>query len=102
MAFKLSTVLRGHELDIRAVCPAVFPQGGILTASRDRTTRVWVPEGLTFTEGHVLAGHQNFISAVCTLPVSDKNPHGKLILRFVVMLSRSQTQDLKMTMQIFN
>lgn len=82
MAFKLSTVLRGHELDIRAVCPAVFPAGAILTASRDRTTRVWVPEGQHYTEGHVLAGHENFISAVCALPPSDKHPHGKCVKLF--------------------
>lgn len=77
-SYKLRSVLRGHELDVRAVCPAVFPEGGILTASRDRTARLWVPsEGnLGFEEGHVLSGHNNFISAVCTIPPTDKYPHG--------------------------
>ena len=81
MSYKLSSVLRGHELDVRAVCPAVFPEGGIITASRDRTARLWVPcqDKLGFEEGHVLSGHTNFISAVCTIPPTDKFKHGTLI-----------------------
>lgn len=79
MHFKLSAVLRGHELDIRAICPANFPDGGILSASRDRTTRLWVrdQESNTYSEGLVLAGHKNFISAVCALPATEAYPHGK-------------------------
>ncbi|KAK2566914.1 Phospholipase A-2-activating protein [Acropora cervicornis] len=78
MSYKLSCVLRGHELDVRALCPAVFPEGGIITASRDRTARLWIPrEGkLGFDEGHVLSGHEKFISAVCAIPPSDKYKHG--------------------------
>ena len=80
MSYKLSCVLRGHELDVRALCPAVFPEGGIITASRDRTARLWIPrEGkLGFDEGHVLSGHEKFISAVCAIPPSDKHKHGML------------------------
>ena len=79
MAYKLSCVLRGHELDVRAVCPAVFPEGGIITSSRDRTARLWAPsQGRHgFEEVHVLSRHSNFISAVCTIPPSDKFPHGR-------------------------
>ncbi|KAJ7334356.1 hypothetical protein OS493_014667 [Desmophyllum pertusum] len=81
MSYKLSSVLRGHELDVRAVCPAVFPEGGIITASRDRTARLWTPnEGsVGFEEGHVLSGHNNFISAVCTIPSTDKYQHGLVV-----------------------
>lgn len=81
MSYKLSSVLRGHELDVRAVCPAVFPEGGVITASRDRTARLWVPcqDGVGFEEGHVLSGHSNFISAVCTIPPTDKFKHGLLV-----------------------
>ena len=77
-SYKLRSVLRGHELDVRAVCPAVFPEGGIITASRDRTARLWIPSevNLGFQEGHVLSGHSNFISAVCTIPPTDKYKHG--------------------------
>ena len=82
MAYKLSSVLQGHELDVRAVCSAIFPEGAVITGSRDRTARVWIrsENGRDFTEGHVFGGHQNFISAVCTIPPSEKYPHGKRLI----------------------
>lgn len=41
--FKLSCSLTGHESDVRAVAAGLFPEGSIITASRDRTARLWVP-----------------------------------------------------------
>lgn len=81
MSYKLSCVLRGHELDVRALCPAVFPEGGIITASRDRTARLWVPcqDRVGFEEGHVLSGHENYISSVCAIPPTDKYQHGLIV-----------------------
>lgn len=101
MSYKLRSVLRGHELDVRAVCPAVFPEGGIITASRDRTARLWIPsEGnLGFEEGHVLSGHNNFISAVCTIPPTDKYQHGTssmfLKKQKLISLNSDETTVLK-------
>eukprot|EP00795_Rhopilema_esculentum_P010393 gene10393-19090_t len=78
MPFILRSVIRGHESDIRAVYPALHPEGGVLTASRDQTCRLWVPgdEFGNFTEGHIFSGHTRYISAVTTLPPSEKHPHG--------------------------
>ena len=78
MPFKLRSIIRGHESDIRAVYPALHPEGGVLTASRDQTCRLWVPgdEVGNFTEGHIFSGHTRYISAVTTLPPSEKYPHG--------------------------
>lgn len=108
MSYKLRSVLRGHELDVRAVCPAVFPEGGIITASRDRTARLWIPsEGnLGFEEGHVLSGHNNFISAVCTIPPTDKYQHGTssmfLKKQKVILLNSDETTVLKASKDNFN
>ena len=41
--YKIRCSLLGHEQDVRAVCAAYFPTGGILSASRDLTARVWSP-----------------------------------------------------------
>ncbi len=81
MPYKLRSVIRGHESDVRAVFPAIFPDGAVLTASRDQTCRLWVPggEGVEsglFSEGHIFSGHTRYISAVTTLPPSEKYPHG--------------------------
>ena len=43
-SYKLSFSLTGHEMDVRAVAAAHFPEGAIVTGSRDRTTRLWVPD----------------------------------------------------------
>ena len=41
--FKLSSILEGHEMDVRAITAAFYPEGSIITGSRDRTARIWVP-----------------------------------------------------------
>lgn len=109
MSYKLSSALRGHELDVRALFPAVFPEGGIITASRDRTARLWIPsEGrVGFEEGHVLSGHNNFISAVCTIPPTDKYPHGTFSVFIIIHYKRnrqesiSSNSDLKRQWSVF-
>ena len=79
MAYKLSSVLRGHEKDVRGICKSVFPSGGLISVSRDRTSRVWKKDEYTseFIEGQCFSGHQGFVAAVCTMPESEKYPHGR-------------------------
>lgn len=43
-SYKLSSVLLGHSADVRAV--ATFLDGTVVSASRDKTARVWRPTGL--------------------------------------------------------
>ncbi|XP_038048576.1 phospholipase A-2-activating protein-like [Patiria miniata] len=74
--FKFSCTLQGHEMDVRAVTAAYYPDSSIITASRDRTARIWIPTGSGYEEQHCMRGHENFIAAVCVLPPSDKYPKG--------------------------
>lgn len=41
--YKLRCSIPGHEMDVRGLAPAVFPEGAFVSVSRDRTGRVWVP-----------------------------------------------------------
>lgn len=41
--YKLSSVLNGHSMDVR--CVAKSKEYCILSASRDRTAKLWHPEG---------------------------------------------------------
>lgn len=52
--------------------------GAFVSVSRDRTTRLWVPDSPNrgFTEMHCMSGHSNFVSCVCIIPSSDMYPHG--------------------------
>ncbi|XP_033636971.1 phospholipase A-2-activating protein-like [Asterias rubens] len=75
--FKLSSILEGHEMDVRAITAAFYPEGSIITGSRDRTARIWVPNSNgSYEEKHCMGGHENFIAAVCVMPPSDKYKQG--------------------------
>ena len=59
MHYKLRCTLVGHEADVRAVAPALFPVGGVLTASRDQSARLWIPENGGFIQSNIFCGRQN-------------------------------------------
>ncbi|XP_012224540.1 phospholipase A-2-activating protein [Linepithema humile] len=77
--YKLSSVLLGHSADVRAV--ATFLDGTIVSVSRDKTTRVWKPSGNgnEYEQSAILTGHSNFVSSVCVLNPSERNPKGYII-----------------------
>ncbi|XP_062240271.1 phospholipase A-2-activating protein [Platichthys flesus] len=76
-AYKLRCSIPGHEMDVRGLAAAVFPEGAFVSVSRDRTGRVWVPSpDKGFTESHCVSGHSNFVSCVCMIAPSDKYPRG--------------------------
>uniref|UniRef100_A0A9L0RA27 Phospholipase A-2-activating protein n=1 Tax=Equus caballus TaxID=9796 RepID=A0A9L0RA27_HORSE len=76
--YRLSCSLPGHELDVRGLVCCLYPPGAFVSVSRDRTTRLWVPDSPNrgFTEMHCMSGHSNFVSCVCIIPSSDTYPHG--------------------------
>uniref|UniRef100_A0AAA9TX15 Phospholipase A-2-activating protein n=1 Tax=Bos taurus TaxID=9913 RepID=A0AAA9TX15_BOVIN len=76
--YRLSCSLSGHELDVRGLVCCLYPPGAFVSVSRDRTTRLWVPNSPNrgFTEMHCMSGHSNFVSCVCIIPSSDVYPHG--------------------------
>ncbi|NXM65623.1 PLAP protein, partial [Serilophus lunatus] len=77
-AFRLRCSLVGHGQDVRGLTCGLFPQDGFVSVSRDRTARLWAPDGLNrgFTEMHCMNGHSNFVSCVCIIPPSDLYPRG--------------------------
>ncbi|XP_031706920.1 phospholipase A-2-activating protein isoform X2 [Anarrhichthys ocellatus] len=78
-SYKLRCSIPGHEMDVRGLASAVFPDGAFVSVSRDRTGRVWVPNSSPdkgFTEIHSLSGHSNFVSCVCVIAPSDTYPRG--------------------------
>lgn len=42
-SYKLSCSIPGHEMDVRGLTTAIFPDGAFVSVSRDRTGRLWVP-----------------------------------------------------------
>ncbi|NWX92594.1 PLAP protein, partial [Nothoprocta ornata] len=77
-AYRLRCSLAGHGQDVRGLTSGLFPPGAFVSVSRDRTARLWAPDGLNrgFTEIHCMSGHSNFVSCVCIIPPSDLYPRG--------------------------
>ncbi|XP_045764528.1 phospholipase A-2-activating protein [Maniola jurtina] len=76
--YKLSSVLCGHSMDVR--CVATTNEFCILSASRDRTAKLWHPEGVKdFVNVVTYKGHNNFVSCVCWLPPCEAFPEGLVI-----------------------
>lgn len=76
--YKLSAVLSGHSLDVR--CVAKTKEFCILSASRDRTAKLWHPEGIKdFVNVVTYKGHSNFVSCVCWIPPCEVYPDGLVV-----------------------
>ncbi|XP_048484837.1 phospholipase A-2-activating protein [Plutella xylostella] len=76
--YKLSAVLCGHSMDVR--CVATSKEYCILSASRDRTAKLWHPEGVKDYRNVVTyKGHKNFVSCVCWLPPCEAFPDGLVV-----------------------
>ncbi|KAJ0006564.1 hypothetical protein NQD34_013837 [Periophthalmus magnuspinnatus] len=78
-SYKLRCSIPGHEMDVRGLATATFPEGAFVSVSRDRTGRIWVPNSSHdrgFTEMHCMSGHTNFVSCVCIIAPSDTYPRG--------------------------
>lgn len=44
-AYRLRCSLVGHGQDVRGLTRGLFPQGSFVSVSRDRTARLWAPDG---------------------------------------------------------
>ncbi|XP_051985714.1 phospholipase A-2-activating protein [Xyrauchen texanus] len=77
--YRLRCSLPAHEMDVRGLAAAAYPDGAFVSVSRDRTARVWVPnssETMGFTEMHCMNGHANFVSCVCIIAPNETYPRG--------------------------
>ncbi|KAG7330272.1 hypothetical protein KOW79_006494 [Hemibagrus wyckioides] len=77
--YRLSCSIPAHEMDVRGLATAFFPDGAFVSVSRDRTAKVWVPDSSEhrgFTEMHCMNGHTNFVSSVCIISPNETYPRG--------------------------
>ncbi|XP_063043618.1 phospholipase A-2-activating protein [Engraulis encrasicolus] len=80
--YRLSCTIPGHEMDVRGLATAAFPEGGFVSVSRDRTARVWAPNASPdggFCEAHCMSGHSNFVSCVCIIAPNETYPRGLIV-----------------------
>lgn len=76
--FKYSCTIYGHGADVRHVRPSPLPSSSLLSASRDKTARLWVEDsdGMGYHQEQCFQGHTNFTSAVAAVEPSDDFPEG--------------------------
>ncbi|CAG7833242.1 unnamed protein product [Allacma fusca] len=81
-SYKLRCTLLGHSMDVRGVATG-DTEGGkhfIVSSSRDRTSKVWMPTDLgTLEVFQSCEGHTNFVSCVHVLQPNVKYPHGLIL-----------------------
>ncbi|XP_039615773.1 phospholipase A-2-activating protein [Polypterus senegalus] len=78
-AYRLSCSILGHALDVRGLAASVFPEGGFVSVSRDKTAKAWEPSKSPnggFVEMQCMKGHNNFVTCVCIIAPSDAHPEG--------------------------
>ncbi|KAM6949077.1 phospholipase A-2-activating protein [Aplochiton taeniatus] len=100
-SYKLSVSIPGHEMDVRGLSTALFPDGAFVSVSRDRTGRLWVPnssDNHSYTELHCMTGHSNFVSCVCIIAPSETYPRGLIATggndHVICLFSLDQSQPL--------
>ncbi|XP_078487752.1 phospholipase A-2-activating protein [Ciona intestinalis] len=73
-AFKYECTIRGHEADVRGLCPTSNPPNSFLSSSRDQTAKLWVPESNStgFQQQQVFKGHKNFVSCVAVMNAANE------------------------------
>ena len=76
--YKLRAVLQGHSMDVKQVVSVSQPGGALLTASRDKTARLWYQhEDGSYSARKVYKGHTKYVSCVAFQDPSDEYPSGK-------------------------
>lgn len=72
--FALSTELFGHSQEVRSVL--VLENGTIVTGSRDRTIRVWIPAAKGYELNKTLIGHEGAVASFAVVSGSPYYPGG--------------------------
>mmetsp|Transcript_38981 Transcript_38981/g.79802 ORF Transcript_38981/g.79802 Transcript_38981/m.79802 type:complete len:410 (+) Transcript_38981:155-1384(+) len=76
--WKLRCEMIGHEADVRSVNST--SSGSLVTASRDKTVRVWdTSGGRDFDSCKILIGHEYFVSCAIELPPCPAHPSGAIL-----------------------
>ncbi|RUS27462.1 WD40-repeat-containing domain protein [Jimgerdemannia flammicorona] len=76
--YKLSAILQGHELDVRAI---IAPTNDLLvSAARDKTVRSWTRQAPNaFSQDKTYLGHNHFVNALAFISASAEHPNGLIV-----------------------
>jgi len=79
-SYKLRAVLQGHSADVKMVQTSLTSLGSILSASRDKTAKLWLPlDDNTYSLRKTYKGHPKYVSCVTSLEPSEEFPSGLIL-----------------------
>jgi len=75
--YKLRSMLQGHSMDVKHVSVVQEPSGALLTASRDKTARMWYQhEDNSHSVRKIYKGHTKYVSCSVYQEPSEEFPSG--------------------------
>jgi len=75
--YKLSSILQGHSMDVKSVNPCSEPPGALVTASRDKTARLWYrQQDGSYSQRKVFRGHTKYVSTAVFVEPTEEFPSG--------------------------
>eukprot|EP00092_Neocalanus_flemingeri_P037378 GFUD01040702.1.p1 GENE.GFUD01040702.1~~GFUD01040702.1.p1 ORF type:complete len:806 (-),score=248.04 GFUD01040702.1:260-2677(-) len=75
--YKLRSMLQGHSMDVKHVSVVQEPSGALLTASRDKTARLWYQhEDSSHSVRKIYKGHSKYVSCSVYQEPSEEFPSG--------------------------
>ena len=75
--FKLRSMLQGHSMGVKHVSVVQEPSGALLTASRDKTARMWYQhEDNSHSVRKIYKGHTKYVSCSVYQELSEEFPSG--------------------------
>ena len=80
--YRFCCTLKDHDADVRGLANAIHENGGILSCSRDKTTKLWIAEdgGLRYESKSSYIGHKKFVSCVTAMePIKGTYPYGLIL-----------------------
>lgn len=80
--FRFSCTLKDHDADVRGLCLSMQEKDGLLSCSRDKTTKLWIPDSEShhYSSKSSFIGHKKFVSCVAAMePIKDMYPDGLIL-----------------------
>lgn len=79
MSYKLRAVLHGHSADVKDVEASLTSTGALISASRDKTAKLWLPIENGYSLRRTFKGHTKYVSCVTSMEPSEEFPSGLIL-----------------------
>jgi len=79
MAYKIRAALHGHSADVKDVEASLTSAGALISASRDKTAKLWMPLDASYTLRKTFKGHTKYVSCITSMEPTEEFPSGLIL-----------------------